>query len=267
MKGIWLIIFVISVALFRAQTDPKAQATIDWVMRHSEFELYNIKEDWQETTDVADDFPVTFDELREALVRHDAAVLNEGPDWWKLDGQSKRVKRESVEPTVGEDPTGTFEVVLGTNITKTDFGYRMSPQSEGLAFQKLTSPIKDRANIRLKYRSAQKNGVTRNGALVLTSTPTNGASFKIGTAIGMNQHIAFAGGWGNIGNAGSQRATFAPDDTFEIAVSLDLSKRTGSAEINGVTLSFSLPRELKSIEYVGFYAKETSTEFTVPVIE
>jgi len=83
----------------------------------------------------------------------------------------------------------------------------------------------------------------------------------------MNQHIAFAGGWGNIGNAGSQRATFAPDDTFEIAVSLDLSKRTGSAEINGVTLNFSLPRELKSIEYVGFYAKETSTEFSVPVIE
>ena len=243
----------------------------DWKIVGSDnltsFELYNIKEDWQETTDVADDFPVTFAQLREALVRHDTAVLNEGPDWWKLDGQSKRVKRESVEPTVGEDPTGTFEVVLGTNITKTDFGYRMSPQSEGLAFQKLTSPIKDRANIRLKYRSAQKNGVTRNGALVLTSTPTNGASFKIGTAIGMNQHIAFAGDWGNIGNAGSQRATFAPDDTFEIAVSLDLSKRTGSAEINGVTLNFSLPRELKSIEYVGFYAKETSTEFSVPVIE
>ncbi|MEE2676019.1 MAG: hypothetical protein VX876_03545 [Planctomycetota bacterium] len=54
MKGIWLIIFVISVALFRAQTDPKAQATIDWVMRHSEFELYNIKNNPWELTNLAD---------------------------------------------------------------------------------------------------------------------------------------------------------------------------------------------------------------------
>ncbi|MEW4491017.1 hypothetical protein AB1L42_23260 [Thalassoglobus sp. JC818] len=243
----------------------------DWKIVGSDnlesFELYNIKEDWQETTDVADEFPDKFSELREALIRHDAAVLAEGPDWWRLDGQSKRVKQKSTEPPFGEDPTGVFDVVLGTSMTRTDFGYLMSPETEGLAFQKLDRPITDRATIRLKYRSAQKNGVTRNGALVLASKPTNGASFKIGTAIGMHQHVAFAGGWDNVGNAGSQRATFAPDDTFEIAVSLDLSNRTGSAEIIGTTLSFSLPPELKSIEYIGFYAKDTSTEFSVPVIE
>lgn len=243
----------------------------DWKIVGSDnltsFELYKIEEDWQETTNVADEFPDKLAEMRDALIKHDAAVLAEGPDWWKLDKPRSRGSKKSIEPPAGEDTTGDFDIVLGASVTGSDFGYSMSSTTEGLAFQRLSRPITKSATIRLKYRSSLNSGTTRNGALIIASTANNKDSFKIGTAIGMKQHVAFAGGWSNVGDAGTQKATFVPDDTFEIAVSLNLSKGTGSAEINGTTLSFALPPELKSIEYVGFYAKDTSTEFSVPIIE
>lgn len=243
----------------------------DWKIVGSDdltsFELYNIQKDWQETTNVAADFPDRFTELRARLIEHDAAVLKEGPDWWKLDKPRNRSVKKSVEPAAGEDATGDFDVVLGASVSSTDFGYSMAPKTEGLAFQKLSRPITESTTIRLKYRSAAKSGTTRNGALLIASKPTNKDSFKIGTAIGMNRHVAFAGGWGNVGHAAAKKADFKPEDTFEIEVRLNVSKGTGSAIVNGSSIRFSLPPDLKSVDYVGFYAKATATEFSAPVVE
>ncbi|MCC9642489.1 sulfatase-like hydrolase/transferase [Rhodopirellula sp. JC740] len=243
----------------------------DWKIVGSDelrsFELYNIEQDWQETTDVSNKFPEKFAAMQEALIKHDAEVLAEGPDWWKLDQPKQRKKSPAVEPPLGKDTTGDFDVVRGSSVMSTDFGYRISPEAEGIALQKLDDPIVDQAIIQLKYRSTQQSGVTRNGALVLASEPTNESSFKIGTAIGMNRHVAFEGGWANVGNAASTQAVFKPDDTFEITVSIDLSESKGSAEINGTTVRFTLPSNLESVQYVGFYAKATSTEFTAPLVE
>ena len=83
----------------------------------------------------------------------------------------------------------------------------------------------------------------------------------------MNQHVAFAGGWGNVGSAAAKKADFKAGDTFEVEVRLNVAKGTGSAVINGSSFRFSLPTELKSVNYVGFYAKATSTEFSSPVVE
>lgn len=243
----------------------------DWKIVGSDdltaFELYNIASDWQEMNNVSAEFPDKFAELRARLIEHDAAVLAEGPDWWKLDKPRKRGGKKSSEPPAGKDSTGDFDVVLGADVYATDFGYSMSPKAEGLAFQKLDKPITKTATIRLKYRSDQKSGVTRNGALVVASKPTNTDSFKIGTAVGMKQHVVFSGGWGNVGSAAAKRARFGEGDTFEIEVKLNIAKRTGSAVINGTSFTFALPSDLNSVDYIGFYAKATSTEFSGPTIE
>ncbi len=47
------------------------------------FELYNLAADPRETTDLAAKEPTMFARLKQALVRMDAEVKAEGPDWWK----------------------------------------------------------------------------------------------------------------------------------------------------------------------------------------
>jgi arylsulfatase A len=49
----------------------------------SKFELFNIREDWQESADLSAKYPDKFAEMKDKLVAQDKQVLAEGPDWWK----------------------------------------------------------------------------------------------------------------------------------------------------------------------------------------
>ncbi len=49
----------------------------------TEFELYNLKADVKETTDLKDREPKRFAALRDQLIKHNAAIDAEAPDWWK----------------------------------------------------------------------------------------------------------------------------------------------------------------------------------------
>lgn len=63
----------------------------------SSFELYNLKEDWQESKDLSAKYPEKFQELKAHLIAHDAAVLKEGPDWWKEDVPQKPKPKDAVD--------------------------------------------------------------------------------------------------------------------------------------------------------------------------
>lgn len=80
----------------------------DWKIIGSDdlqtFELYNIREDWQETTDLAEREPERFASLKARLIAYDARVLAEGPDWWKNDPQAvPRPNRR--QPPAASPPT------------------------------------------------------------------------------------------------------------------------------------------------------------------
>jgi arylsulfatase A len=49
----------------------------------TQFELYNLKTDWQEATDLATKEPQKFAEMKAALIRLNTEIEAEGPDWWK----------------------------------------------------------------------------------------------------------------------------------------------------------------------------------------
>lgn len=59
----------------------------------STFELYNLREDWQETKSLADKYPEKFEEMKAKLIQHDAAVVAEGPDWWKDEKETSEKKK------------------------------------------------------------------------------------------------------------------------------------------------------------------------------
>ena len=152
-------------------------------------------------------------------------------------------------------------------MSATEFGYHLQSKAEGLAFQKLEKPITGQATIGLKYRSAAKGQKTRNGAIVISDQPTNQGSLKIGTAIGMNQHVVFEGGWNNVGSLAAKKIELKPGEVFELEVRLDMVNSKGKATINGTSFTFDLPRNLKTIRHVGLYNKATATEFTEPIVE
>ena len=49
------------------------------------FELYNLKDDREETAELSSRHPEKFEEMKAILIKHDAEVKAEGPDWWKHD--------------------------------------------------------------------------------------------------------------------------------------------------------------------------------------
>jgi arylsulfatase A-like enzyme len=49
----------------------------------SRFELYHLKQDPNETTDLREQEPARFEAMRKELTALNASIEAEGPDWWK----------------------------------------------------------------------------------------------------------------------------------------------------------------------------------------
>jgi arylsulfatase A len=75
---------------WRLHMAPNAKIALrvgDWKIlcdeKLADFELYNLAADPHETTDLRATEPSRFAALREQLVKHNAAIDAEGPDWWR----------------------------------------------------------------------------------------------------------------------------------------------------------------------------------------
>jgi len=59
----------------------------DWKIvansQRTKFELYNLKKDVRETTDLSGHYPDRFEQMKEALIAYDREVIAEGPKWWQ----------------------------------------------------------------------------------------------------------------------------------------------------------------------------------------
>ena len=249
----------------------------DWKILGSDdltrFELYNIHDDQQETIDLQSQHPKKFEQLKRQLLKFDAAVLKEGPDWWKEDKPrgNNAPRQKTVPLPLGRDRTGEFDKVLGAEVTRSDLGFRLESAGEGLAVRKLDRPITGRAVLKTTYRSGQLQGKTRNAAIVFGTQPNNKDTFKAGTAIGMNQHVAFDGGWHNVGNRARVIADCKPLETYELLLELNLEKQLALVTIRTVGSPFSfecrLPADMKKISWIGFYVKGTQSDFSEIEIE
>ena len=58
-------------------------------------QLFNLRQDPQETNDLAETEPAKFAELKAALLKMDADVLADGPDWWKRDAEDPPRKKKA----------------------------------------------------------------------------------------------------------------------------------------------------------------------------
>lgn len=95
---------------WRLHMAPNAKIALrvdDWkILANAEltdFEFYNLGTDRQETTDLRSREPERFATLREQLIRHNASVEAEGPDWWKrLSPNGGAAKADERNPKKGK---------------------------------------------------------------------------------------------------------------------------------------------------------------------
>ena len=240
----------------------------DWKIIGSDnleqFELYNIQRDPQETRNLSGDHPDRFAELKQALIEQDRDVLEEGPDWWKND---RKPRSRSGMLKQGKDTTGDFDVVLGTSVKKVEGQYVLLSEGEGLALMKLEKPLEKTMRITTSYQALVTTGKTRNGMIVLGAKPTNDATIKIGTAIGLAEHSIFDGGWNNLGRLTKVPAPGDPLQEWEISIVIRPGDRHLDVEINGRTMAVRLPPAAVPIRFLGFYNKQTETSFAPLKIE
>lgn len=254
-----------------APPDSRAAMRIDnWKVVANEeltkFQLYEIEKDWKEQNDLASSHPEKLAEMKAQFMEVWKGIEAEGPrDWWENappDGKKPNRPTKKLQP--GQDETGDWDVVKGGHVTATEFGYLLdSERGEAFAVRKLESPIENRATYQLKYQTATDD-VTKNACFCFGSAAENGKLIKVGTMMGMNQHGAFEGGWGNARSGTSQKASFKPTDVFELEVTMDLVEQHVKIKIDQTTFEHPLPSTLKKVTHLGIYAKATKSEFTQP---
>jgi arylsulfatase A len=227
------------------------------------FELYNLRDDPKETTDLAAKEPDRFEQMKKKLAKLNAEIEAEGPDWWK--GYHKR--RGRPRPlTKGKDHTGFFDEVKGCVVKKHEMGFALAAGAEGFAVKKLPQPVTKRVTFELKYKTLTR-ARTRNAMLVFGQKPTNADLVKCGTAIGMGNHAIFHGAWDSLQRGKLLPGKFDPARTFAATVTVDLGKKTIDAVIDGRKLSVPLPKGIERIGYYGCYVKATQSAFSTISIE
>ncbi|EMI21705.1 hypothetical protein RMSM_01360 [Rhodopirellula maiorica SM1] len=117
---------------------------------------------------------------------------------------------------------------------------------------------------RLQYRSSADSR-TKNACFCFGSSTENDQLFKAGTMIGLNRHGIFDGSWANMTSGAGKKASLDPTETFDVTVTIDLEHSKAILVVGKTRIEQSLPKSLESVTHVGIYAKETSSEFTMPV--
>ena len=108
---------------------------------------------------------------------------------------------------------------------------------------------------------------TTSGQLKLNCvTPPNPVS-KIGTAIGLNQHSIFDGGWENLGRLTKVPAPGDQLQTWKITIIIRPGDRNVEVVINDRKMAVRLPPAAMPIRHLGFYNKQTETSFSPLAIE
>ncbi|TWT84113.1 Arylsulfatase [Planctomycetes bacterium CA13] len=226
------------------------------------FQLYEIRKDWKEENDLAEQMPEKLAQMKEKFIEVWEGVEKEGPsEWWRDQPDGGKKKNSGPLPD-GQDNTGDFDVVKGAVVSKSDFGYVLdSGESQGFALQKLDSPMNETAMFKIKYRTATTSN-TRNAFFCFGATPVNDRLFKAGTMIGMDRHAAFDGSWANVAIGAGKKVTLDRDATFEATVTIDLEHRKLVLKVDDTRIEHQLPSNLESVNYVGIYTKQTKSEFS-----
>ena len=233
----------------------------------TEFQLYEIEKDWQETNDLAAEKPEKLAEMKKTFMDVWRGIEAEGPrDWWENEPPRQprgKGNKRAARLRKGKDETGDWPIVRGGTVTKSELGYQLSSSGEAIALRKLEKPISgsDRVLFKLDYQAAVDTN-TRNAMFCFGDKATNADLIKVGTAIGKGTYEIFKGGWANVGSGAVKQANFDAKKKFSAHVVVDLAKRMVVLEIDNHRLEQKLPESLNQVKFIGIYTKATASDFS-----
>ena len=227
-------------------------------------ELYNLRTDQAETTNLAEKSPEKAAELRKMLHDWRKAVgaqmptPNPGPDPNPRSGPPGKSKADRTEQKHAD-----FAVVRGGTVARSPFGYTLETKGEGTALKAAAKPFTKRAVFQVKMRThlTREEG-WQNGFLAFGDSGNDHELAVAGIYIGGLRLSIFDG----LSDAGGSRidkpAQFDRQQTLDLTVTVDLQKRQLTASAAGAKVSLALPPGLKAVRYFGYHAMQTKTSFS-----
>ncbi|MBT7302900.1 MAG: sulfatase [Victivallales bacterium] len=226
-------------------------------------ELYNLRADIGETTDLAATQPELAKELHGKLVAWRQAVgaqmptanPDHDPERDGRGGRKRPPKRKDL-------PSDEFAILRGAKATPTDGGWRLEGKGEGTALTELPTPITGRAVFEVEAQTllAREDG-WQNAFLALSGTGRDRDLVVAGLYIGGLRMAIWQGlSTAKVGEVVAS-ASFDRQQKLKIVVEVDVPGRRLSLRAAGKTLTRELPKNLTAIRFAGYHIMQTQTVF------
>ena len=232
-------------------------------------ELYNLKDDLSETNDLAADNPELVERLHGKLKAWreevDAKMPIVNPNYGKNPPPRSSAPRRQTKPTNIDytDEWAGFAALRNVRIEKSDFGLKLTSNTEAWAMRKLDEPVR-RAMFKVKMQP--RSAFPSNAALLFGDSPTDAGLVRCCLFLGGRQAAIYEGAYPS-GDRTEAPLELRADRTYEVAVTVDLDAGTVKMQTGKTTVTKKLSRKLDAINYVGHGIIWTEAEFSPIEVE
>ena len=230
--------------------------------------LFDLESDLAETTDLSDKFPERAARMKQALeewkvdVATGATPQPEPPKDAAVSDGGKAAKQGKAI-----DNTGDFDEVVGCIVDTHKMDYSLkATAAEGFALREYEKAITGRVTLKAKMSQTGKGGA-RNALLAFGQEADNGKLMKGGALIGQQKYALFQGPFINWQKTKTVPYEHGEGKVFDVAVAIDVPKKTVTMTIDGVEMKSPLPDDIKEIRYIGYAVKQAHSAFSKITVE
>jgi len=228
----------------------------------SHVELYDLRQDIGESTDLAATQPELAQRLRERLAAWRIAVGAQlptpNPDYDPAREQGGPARRS--RPDL---PSKDFAILRGAEASAVADGWLLSAKDEGTALTKLAQPITGRAVFEVEVQTQlRREDGWQNAFLAFAGSTRDEDLIVAGVYLGGLRLAA----WQGLSTAKQGEivvpATFDRQQRLTIQVVINMPGHKLSLQVAGKTLTRDLPKDLDAIRFVGYHLMQTKTQFS-----
>ncbi|MCX7049070.1 MAG: PQQ-binding-like beta-propeller repeat protein [Candidatus Sumerlaeota bacterium] len=166
----------------------------------------------------------------------------------------------------GPSAAAEFAKVLQADIAKSAIGYQLATQGkgEGLVLKKLDAPLKGKVTLKCNLRfneGAAPDRTMKNGFLIFGDTPNEDSLVKCGLRLAMKTAVIAQGTIAK-GKGASEKIEMEAVGDHDLTVVVDLDSGQVTLTTAKQTVSAKLDRRMESIQYIGYCAMGSISDFS-----